>query len=131
MIFKWNKHIKIVTVTIYFFVHVSPTAADEPALTISPQLCIVNDAGNVCEALVKVHWHSKSNETLCLYQNTQKHACWQNTPQGAFELSVVAQNDVVFSLKDGVNVVASVAFKVNYLKPTNTRRRLRSEWSIF
>lgn len=96
---------------------------------VSPQICVTEQPGQLCETALQLSWQSPTPISACLYLAEQKLHCWQNSYGGQWQQQLSWQNTDL-SLRDADDsLLLQTALQVQSRKPA--RRRLNSPWSLF
>jgi hypothetical protein len=112
-----------------FFCH--KIAAQTPAWTLQPSICVAQKTGDVCNLLLNIETKHLPTESLCLFLNGQILRC---AHQGIFpkEINVAIRSQAIIELKDKQQkTLLSKTLKIKYLESQTLRRRVRPPWSLF
>ncbi len=120
---------------IYLFVFglvLQPLSASSTSqLIIKPSVCMVKKLGDSCRMKVKVIWQNAHPIDACLFQDSLRLKCWENTLDINADLEISLDQDMKFTLKNNEKVLAYQHIKINTALPKKYRRRLRADWSFF
>lgn len=134
---RFNQH--LIALLSLLFVFIGCAYADtnieeegSDLLSVTPKVCIVEQAGDSCEVKLNVQWQSLIPLSRCLYQNKEENLCWLKKTKVSQSLIFDINQSQVFSLLDEKNkVLAFQQVKLNTHEPKKYRRRLRADWSLF
>lgn len=124
--------ITLLSLFIFFIGFANAKEESNDLLSVTPKICIVEQAGDSCEVQLKVQWQSLLPLSRCLYQNKEQNLCWYSKKQVSQALIFEIDQSQSFSLLDEKNeVLAFQQVKLNTHEPKKYRRRLRADWSLF
>jgi hypothetical protein len=96
---------------------------------VSPQICVTEQPGQLCQAALQLNWQSQTLISPCLYLAEQKLHCWQNSYGGQWQQQLSWQNANLSLRSADDSVLLQTSLQVQSRKPA--RRRLNSPWSLF
>jgi hypothetical protein len=120
-----------VIVLIYSIFFCNKIAAQEPAWTIQPNICIAQKIGDECKLTFSIETQNMPSELLCLFLDGQLLSCSQ---QAYFykKTSIYIKQNALIELKNKAQkIILSKTLLIKYLEPHEQRRRVRPPWSLF
>ncbi len=80
----------------------------------------------------RVKWQSSTEQDLCLFQEEQKLACWENTQKVTEQFQITLAKTMLFTLKNNNDdVLAKQVIELHSSVNEGYRRKLKSDWSVF
>lgn len=106
-------------------------AAQPPAWTLQPSVCIAQKRGDECQLNLNIETENMPSEQLCLFLDGQLLTC-SRLAYFPKEISIAIQQDALLELKNkSQKVLLSKHLLIKYPKSTTQRRRIRPPWSLF
>jgi hypothetical protein len=87
-----------------------------------------------CAVGVRVVWHARQPMSICLtiVNRPEPGRCWEEVPEGVYELELRAAGDVTFELRDAAEHRLLAAATLRVVRETNRYRHKRREpWNVF
>jgi hypothetical protein len=106
-------------------------AAQGPAWTIQPNICVAQRIGDECKLTFTIKTQNMPSELLCLFLDGQLLTCSQ---QAYFykKTSISIKKNALIELKNKAQkTILSKKLLIKYLEPHEQRRRIRPPWSLF
>jgi hypothetical protein len=106
-------------------------AAQIPAWTIQPNICVTQRIGDECKLKFSIETQNMPSELLCLFLDGQLLSCSQ---QAYFhkDTSISITKNALIELKNKAQkTILSKSLLIKYLEPHDQRRRIRPPWSLF
>ena len=106
-------------------------AAQSPAWTLQPNICVAHKVGDECQLSLSIETKNMPAELLCLFIDSQLLTCSQ---QAYFphKVSILIQKDTLLELKNKAHkTILSKKLLIKYLESHDQRRRIRPPWSLF
>ncbi|WP_157981339.1 DUF3019 domain-containing protein [Aliidiomarina sanyensis] len=100
-------------------------------LSATPEVCIVQRAGDRCEQELRVHWIATEIQPLCLSLQGEALACWSDVETGSYQEKIdwPQHGELALTNAHGQPLI-SLELSIQSLRPRQ-RRRLGSPWSVF
>jgi hypothetical protein len=106
-------------------------AAEIPAWTLQPNVCVAQKVGDKCQLNLNIETENMPAELLCLFIDGQILTC-SRLAYFPRKISISIQQDALLELKNKAQqTILSKRLLIKYLEPHNQRRRVRPPWSLF
>lgn len=120
-----------VIVLFYSIFFCNQIAAQSPAWTLQPNICIAQKMGDECQLSLSIDTKNMPAELLCLFLDGKLLSCSQ---QAYFphKVPISIQQDTLLELKNKAQkTILSKKLRIKYLAEHEQRRRIRPPWSLF
>jgi hypothetical protein len=103
------------------------------SLDLNPRVCTMSRDAEECEALVRAHWRSDRNESLCLViiGRPDVKRCWEDFAEGRYSIELSFAQDLTVQLRDPTleKVLASEVIAI-IRQAIQLRRKRKQPWNI-
>jgi hypothetical protein len=106
-------------------------AAQKPAWTIQPNICVAQTIGDECQLTFTIETQNMPSELLCLFLDGQLLTCSQQAYFHKKTFISIKKNTLIELKNKAQKTILSKKLLIKYLEPHDQRRRIRPPWSLF
>jgi hypothetical protein len=106
-------------------------AAQTPAWTIQPNICVAQRIGDECKLTFSIETQNMPSELLCLFLDGQLLTCSQQAYFHNKTTISIKRNTLIELKNKAQKTILSKKLLIKYLEPHDQRRRIRPPWSLF
>ena len=106
-------------------------AAQKPAWTIQPNICVAQQIGDECKLIFIIETQDLPSEILCLFLDGQLLTCSQQAYFHKKTFISIKKNTLIELKNKAQKTILSKKLLIKYLEPHDQRRRIRPPWSLF
>ncbi len=106
-------------------------AANTPAWSVQPHICISQQLGEACQLTFNIETENMPNKPLCLFIDGQLLQCAQ-AAKFTEAITVTIQQDALLELKNSAqHTLVSHPLQLKFFATKTRRKRVRPPWSLF